>query len=256
MKITSWNLNFWQNWTHQDKEEWRSRVLDYLKSLDYDFMLLQEVKVPCLFSQYTNSSGIDFLGNSLYYHELGKDELTADPNSKILLWGNSIIAKNNYRIQKRRILEKDYYGRSILMCYDFYLPDEKTITLINFYGKKAPDSNDYPILEKGINDIKDVVQNNSDNHLIVFAGDFNSDPEKEPHYKKVFFDNLEELGFKNCTQAEVFRNTMVPEARPWPNDKVFVNKPYHEYTKCILREDTDLKLSDHRPIECIINLEK
>jgi hypothetical protein len=188
-----------------------------------------------------------------YYNELDFEEIGAVSDKDIALWGNAIIAGYDYSPEPNILPDgNDYCGRRFLETVDYSLKNGKTISFINFYGKHAPNGG-YPILEHGIDDIKHTVENNLDNHLIVLAGDFNSDPVKEPEFKRLFFDKLEELGFVNCTHDAAFENTMVPNARPWPNDKVFVNKPYHGLVKCSLRYDTTLELSDHRPIECIIN---
>ena len=45
---------------------------------------------------------------------------------------------------------------------------------------------------------------------------------------------------------------MVTDAIPWPNDKVFVNKPYNKIVNCSLINTSKI-LSDHKPIECIID---
>ncbi|GHV17178.1 hypothetical protein FACS189493_4330 [Spirochaetia bacterium] len=190
----------------------------------------------------------------IFYNELDFEEIGAESVKEIVPWGNAIITRDIANKSRWNTLPDgdNYCGRRLLECIDFSLKNGKTISFINFYGKKAP-KGDYPILKDGINDIKHTVKNNTDNHLIVLAGDFNSDPIKEPEYKELFFDKLEELGFVNCTQDAVFKNTLVPGARwQWPDDKVFVNKPYHGLVKCSLRNDTNLELSDHKPIECII----
>jgi endonuclease/exonuclease/phosphatase family metal-dependent hydrolase len=254
MKVVSWNLNFWSNWRKEKKDEWKNSVLRYIDTLDYDFLLLQEINANYLFD------GEEHL-HLVYYQELGLDEIGAANSKEVFSWGNAIVVNKKHFIDgkysnkqfKPKLIDNDYCGRSILMFYDFSLPSGKTISLINFYGKKAP-SGGYPILTHSISDMKSFVEEHDDNRLIVLAGDFNCDPIKLPEYKKIFFDKLEAMGFANCTIDKNFENTMVPGARPWPNDKVFVKKPYHEVVKCKLLKDTNLELSDHMPIECIIDI--
>jgi hypothetical protein len=141
------------------------------------------------------------------------------------------------------------------MFYDFSLPGGKTISLINFYGKSDPNGN-YPVLEHGINDIKNFTNNTNDDRLIILAGDFNSDIEREKIKKyKHFFEVLNDIGYVNCTGR--FKSTMVPEIglmKQYPNDKIFVNRQYSNLIKCDLLENTTIELSDHKPIECIIDI--
>jgi len=285
MKIVTWNINFWENWKKENRTEWKNMILDYLDKMEFDFLLLQESNAEILFGSgngYEDDTqlfydvdnmffseqgyhvyfgqGIELhtYKDKVYYHHLRLNEIIENNDKNIDTWGNSIIAKRKY-ILDDRCFEKHYYrnsrgidycGRHILMCYDFFMENNKTISLINFYGKKDPNGG-YPILEYGINDIKDFVDTSND-HPIILAGDFNSDPIKEPENNKIFFKKLKEIGFENCTEGRNFVNTMVTDARPWPNDKVFVNKPYNEMVNCSLI-NTSKRLSDHKPIECIIN---
>jgi endonuclease/exonuclease/phosphatase family metal-dependent hydrolase len=252
MKILTWNLNFWENWKNENRAEWRKNVQDYLSNLDFDFILLQESNPAHLMLKKPYS---------IFCHLLKPEDFSIEHDTEFVPWGNSIAAKNGYTLVKNHLVNNgegtapDYCGRSALMYYDFSLPNGKIITLMNFYGKRAP-SGDYPILELGLEDIKNAVNTNTGDHLIVLAGDFNSDFERETNSKyKRFFETLEEIGLINCT--EEFKSTMVPEKgerMQYPNDKIFVNKPYHELVKCTLHTDTSLKLSDHRPIECTINI--
>jgi endonuclease/exonuclease/phosphatase family metal-dependent hydrolase len=281
MKIVSWNCRFWENWKNKESRfEWRKNIKEYLDNLDYDFLLLQEINdflllfkndadlfsvqdINQLHSEtgFGSSSWVNINDHVFYYHELKLNEIGANITKDIIPWGNIISARKKYKINYKSIDKHydrlysgtAYCGRHILMCHDYSMEDGKTISLINFYGKKDP-NNGYPILEYGINDIRDFMTTNTNNHITVLAGDFNSDPIKEPIYKKIFFDELEKMGFVNCTQDKDFENTMVQGARAWPNDKVFVNRPYDKLVECKLLKDTDLKLSDHRPIECIINI--
>jgi endonuclease/exonuclease/phosphatase family metal-dependent hydrolase len=287
MKIVSWNCRFWENWKNKkNRTEWRNNILEYLNKLNYDFLLLQEINAILLYRNeeetlsnqdlykvdeffysetgyhaFFGSSNFDNKNDFIYYHELKLDEIGTETTKDITPWGNSIIARKKFNLNNNCIEKHGhrlnsgiaYCGRNILMCHDYSMEDGKTISLINFYGKHDP-NNGYPILEYGINDICDFMKTNTDNHITILAGDFNSDPVKEPVYKRIFFDELEKMGFVNCTQENDFENTMVQGVKAWPNDKVFVNRPYNKLVKCKLLKDTDLKLSDHRPIECIINI--
>jgi hypothetical protein len=271
MKIMSWNCHFWEEWRKTEKRiEWKKNIVNYLDTLDYAFLMLQEVNPKYLFDfdlekpKETGESltqlgkapnGRKFLledGRVIHYDELDTDEIGATSKKEIVPWGNAIVTRNS---SGKRINTngENYCGRSALQCYDFDLQNGKKISLINFYGKKDPNSSKYPILEYGINDIENFLKGNKDGHLTILAGDFNSDPVKEPEYKKIFFDKLEKLGFINCTQNKDFENTMVHGARPWPNDKIFVNRPYYKFVECSLRNDTKLELSDHKPVECVID---
>ncbi|GHV95731.1 hypothetical protein AGMMS50293_20510 [Spirochaetia bacterium] len=269
MRIVSWNLNFWQNWKNIKKRpEWKKSVLNYLNTLDCDFFLLQEINPTCLYDldpdesksrnklvkESGKSAWIEFQlsDKAIFYNELDLEEIGAESAKEIVPWGNAIIARGIANKPRLNPLPDgdNYCGRRLLECIDFSLKNGKTVSFINFYGKNG--SHSYPILEYGINDIEHTVKNNADKHLIILAGDFNSDPIKEPEYKKLFFGKLEELGFVNCTQGLAFKNTMVSGARSWPNDKVFVNKPYQDLVECSPQNDTNLELSDHKPIECII----
>jgi endonuclease/exonuclease/phosphatase family metal-dependent hydrolase len=271
MKIVSWNCHFWEEWKKTEKRiEWKKNIVNYIDTLEYDFLMLQEINPEYLFdydlekqketngyltlsSKTQNRRKLFLKDNSvIHYDELDLDEIGATSKKEIVPWGNAIITRNS---SGRGYITngKKYAGRNALQCYDFDLQNGRKISLINFYGKKEPNSSRYPILEYGIEDIENFVKNKQDDHLTILAGDFNCDPVKLPEYKKLFFDKLIELGFINCSESKDFENTMVSGARPWPNDKIFVNRHYHKFVECSLRNDTSLELSDHKPIECIID---
>jgi hypothetical protein len=96
-------------------------------------------------------------------------------------------------------------------------------------------------------DLENIVKG-KDGNIIIFAGDFNSDKERDSANRK-FFEFIEEIGFEKFTTGEEFDNTMVPKVRPYPNDKVFVkNKSNVEKIFCKKITDVDINLSDHYPI--------
>ena len=99
-------------------------------------------------------------------------------------------------------------------------------------------------------DLKNITKEMENKRLIIFAGDFNSDKNRDSINRK-YFEFLEELGFENITNGDEFVNTMVPEVRPYPNDKVFIRNVHGKFIKninCKKIIDTKLDISDHYPI--------
>jgi hypothetical protein len=96
-------------------------------------------------------------------------------------------------------------------------------------------------------DLENIVKG-KDGNIIIFAGDFNYDKERDSGNRK-FFEFIEEIGFEKFTTGEEFDNTMVPKVRPYPNDKVFVkNQNNVEKIFCKKITNMDINLSDHYPV--------
>jgi hypothetical protein len=275
MKIITWNTNFW--WNHNRVDGWKDNIRHYLSELKYDFLLLQEINPLIIFDIDSEENQFEINNDIVYFNPFLLDEIGAKKGEDIIRWGNSIIANKKYTLLKNKDIKKMdmndfieqsvnkkafngnmntfnmdsyYFGKSSFMCYDFLLKDNKNITLINYYNKKNKDH--YPMPDNVILTIEEIIKNKKEN-LIILAGDFNSDKERDPE-NKWFFENLSQLGLVNCTDSKEFETTMVPEIdekRQYPNDKIFINEPYAKYAECKLIENTNIDLSDHRPIECI-----
>ena len=253
VKLITWNINFWQNYRNK---EWKDNFAQYLLMLmkEYDFILLQESNPSLIFNKDENQFEID--DKVVYFNKFLIEEIGIETDKKIIPWGNSIIAnkefpfiKNNF-LDKKGHIENYYFGKSAFMCYDFKLDEKRNITIFNFYNKNQ--NGQYPMLKTVISDIEKVLKNNK--NIVILSGDFNSDMERDPNNKE-FFNQLSQLGLVNCTDDVEFETTMVPEIgikRQYPNDKIFVKKPWDKYIVCKLIKNTTIELSDHRPIECTI----
>ena len=255
MKILTWNTNFWQSY---GKKGWKNNITQYILSLfeEYDFILLQESNPSIIFDKDENQFEIN--DKIIFFNKLLDKEIGADSRKKIIPWGNSIIADKRYRfirnnfINKNGEIENYYFGKSAFMCFDFHFIDTLNITLLNFYNKNM--NGDYPMLKNVLADIENILK--IKDGIIILSGDFNSDIERDPNNRE-FFNQLKKLGLVNCTEGKEFKTTMVPEIgnkRQYPNDKIFVNKPWKEIVECKLIKNTTIELSDHRPIECIVKI--
>jgi endonuclease/exonuclease/phosphatase family metal-dependent hydrolase len=274
MRIVSWNMNYWQNThilnTKKDKfispsfknnsEEvdiWKKKCKEFIIRLNPEIMLLQEINPFALYGinyELNNKNQYIFAkeDKTIIYHELYNELLDENLNNNY--WGNAIIISNNLISYKRNNITLDnnnYYGRYGLMIYDFTTKNETNLTIINYYNKKNRNKNIYS-MPYDIRNILEFITKEKCENTIIFAGDFNSDKERDSSNRK-FFNFIEGIGFENLTIGEIFINTMVPKARPYPNDKVFIkNKQKVKTIICDILKDTDIHLSDHYPILCEI----
>ena len=272
MKIIVWNMNYWQNTyifdpktdrfkspsyknSPEEVNVWINNCKKYIQRFDADIILLQEINPFTLYEinyDKNNKNQYELIheNKKIIYHEL-HDELYGE-KLKENFWGNAILI-NNFGISCGRsniiLGDSNYYGRNGLMCYDFVSSNKTYFTIINYYNKKNRNENKYTMPNEIKNDLEKIVKEKSEN-IILFAGDFNSDKEKDANNRS-FFVFLEKLGFENFTKDEEFRNTMVPEAKQYPNDKVFViNNSKLKNIQCKLLKETNINLSDHYPILC------
>ena len=253
LKFITWNIDFWRKYNKVNN--WKEKIAQYLSNLDYDFILLQESNPSIIFDNDLDQFEIN--DKIVYFKKLLNEEIGAKDDKKLISWGNTIIANKKYTFIKDNFLNENgeienyYFGKSAFMCYDFKLNEKNTLTLMNFYNKNQ--NGQYPMLKYIISDIEKIMKNKRDN-IIILAGDFNSDRERDPDNRE-FFDKLDQLGLKNSTDGVEFETTMIPEIgekRQYPNDKIFVNRRYCSNLMCKLINNTTIELSDHRPVECII----
>jgi len=270
MKIVSWNMNIWENIhiynlkkdkkkllffknNHEEVNLWIQNCKNYIHELNADIFLLQETNPFALYKEKYEKNDINQYklekeNNIIYYHEL-YNELY---NEKLRedFWGNAIyIKKNNFTQIENNLFtkEKIYYGQNGLMCYNFKLKNGKELTIINYYNKRNLERKCYTMPNDIKNDLEILIKNKKDS-LIILAGDFNSDKERDKS-SKAFFNFIEDKGFENITNGVEFYNTMVPKARSYPNDKIFlINKNKVVRLNCKLINDRNEDLSDHYPI--------
>ena len=256
MRIVSWNVNYWGNSrkSKEDFEKWKKDMTTYVGNMQADFVLLQEANPFELHKIKSCQYRLSFNEKNIIYHGLRQELLFDGIHDNF--WGNVILHNKNFHLVKNHIdisiPETYYYGRNGLMCYDFKSTDGKIMTIINFYNKKNHSCKGrYTMYNEMQDDIKKIVAGNADNHLIVFAGDFNGDPVRTPSVK-YFFDALSQLRLVNCTSSNDFSTTMITSIKhPYPNDKIFVNEPYDKIVEC-RKLNIDESLSDHVPIVCEI----
>jgi endonuclease/exonuclease/phosphatase family metal-dependent hydrolase len=272
MKILIWNMNYWQN-THiynpkndhfrsiffknnlEEIDIWKNECKDYIRRLNTEIVLLQEINPFSLYGinyDKNNQNQYKYIqeNNTIFYHEIYNELFDEKLNENF--WGNAIIIKSDLisYLKNNIILEgNSYYGKNGLMSYDFIKSGLK-ITVINYYNKKNRNRNIYSMPYDIRSDLEIITKERNEN-IIIFAGDFNSDKERDTSNRK-FFKFIEEIGFENFTTGDEFKNnTMVPKARPYPNDKVFI-KNKQKVKKIICKKNTDIQLSDHYPILCEI----
>ena len=273
MKIVSWNVNYWENVHIYEKgrkslffkscsaeiEEWINSCKEYIKNLDVDIILLQEINPFILFNKNyekndTNQYIYSEKNRVILYHELYSELFSEGLRENF--WGNAIILNSSPVIVNNNIVldNNNYYGRNGLMCYDILLRNATSITIINYYNKNNKCKKYYSMPYDMKQDLINITKEKHEN-LIIFAGDFNSDKKDD----KKYFDFLEEIGFYNFTTGEEFITTMVPEMPQYPNDKVFINNKNNinikiscEKVKNTFIENKNIHYSDHYPILCEI----
>jgi hypothetical protein len=289
MKICSINLKYWGNIVNNNIKEsiedytlWKNDIKkylfeckNYLNKLDFDFILLQET-FPIPLDNY-----------NVYFHELAY-ELENEGVKKFISpnnsgwWGSSIcINKKNHFINNifyydnydlingvyhvgskfengKIIFGNDkvnsrFWGFPGLMCFNCEYKD-KNIIIINLYGKYYRKNNE-SILDNMYIFIEYIVKNNSDNKIIILAGDFNAGkqptrryPNGSPHNIN-FFNNLEvKLNFENCTK------NMNTTEWGFQNDYIFINKnndiKYKSKDPVYVLDSNGKQLTDHLLIEC------
>jgi endonuclease/exonuclease/phosphatase family metal-dependent hydrolase len=256
-------MNYWQN-THiydpqkdrnkllsfknssEEIEIWKNTCKNYLCKLNADIILLQEINPFKLFGEeYIKNNKNLYLLNienmSIYYYEL-YDELYNE-RLRENFWGNAIIINN----KKIRCISDGYLGQYGLMGYDFITKNDTSITIINYYNKRDNEK-DYAIPKEIQTDLENITKGKN-NNIVLFAGDFNADKIRKEN-NITFFNFLEKKDFFNdFTKGKEFDNTMVPEAKPYPNDKVFImNESNVKNIECKKIIDTNVNLSDHCPI--------
>ncbi|GBU28645.1 hypothetical protein R84B8_02205 [Treponema sp. R8-4-B8] len=215
LKLLTWNIDFWQR--YNKVKNWKENIAKYLSNLDYDFILLQESNPSVIFNN--DSNHFELNNKMIYFKKLLNEEIGAKDNKNIIPWGNTIIANKKYTFIKDNFLTKNgkienyYFGKSAFMCFDFKFNKKENITIMNIYNKSQ--NGYYPMLKYIISDIEKIIKKKKDN-IIILAGDFNSDKERDP------------------------------------NNKIFVNKHYSNNSMCKLVNNTTFELSDHRLIECIM----
>jgi endonuclease/exonuclease/phosphatase family metal-dependent hydrolase len=263
-------MNFWQN-THifdqkhdsfkspsyknnvEDVNIWINNCKKYIQELDADIILLQEINPFILFGEKyekndLNQYKIEKDNKIIIYHEL-YDELSSEKLEENF-WGNSIIINSNIIISINNLMENNnnYYGRNSLMCYDIITKNEPLLTVINYYNKKNLNKKIYSMPYDIKSDLEDISKKS--NREIIFAGDFNSDKDRDFNNRS-FFSFLDKLGFSNITTGDEFINTMVSEVKPYPNDKALVKNIKKEIIKninCKKLMDININISDHYPI--------
>jgi endonuclease/exonuclease/phosphatase family metal-dependent hydrolase len=257
--------------TPEEIKQWKIDSLNYLNNSDAQIMLLQEINPIFYCDLYQRQQGhcihkIAFPPDrEIYYHELTNELRQESVYKPEDWWGSAIIAKKEYKLLKNYFFENkmyDYWGRIVLMCYDFKTPNDEIITIINLYNKYKYNK-DINILSNMIKEIKTISDRN--NNLIVLAGDFNAStqpidkyPNGYPDHVKAF-ESIEQQGFKNCTMEKYGKhmNTIVkkkPYWRDYQNDYIFINKE-NDLNKYEININYDVKIgkiTDHYPIELII----
>jgi len=254
LRIVSWNTNYWQNASKGYKcfQKWQQDCINFLKKLNANFILLQEINPLFLFEISPHHYHFDIGSNSIIYQEL-TPELTID-GLHSNYWGNVIIYSNRFQFIKNELagIRKDfYYGCNGLQAYSFELPDTRILTVINFYNKSR--NGYYTIPESLTKEVEQLLAQQSNNNLVIFAGDFNTGSyyknleNKEQAYIGLF-DEIEKT-LQNCAKFDNQENhpTSLHNGKDYINDYCFSNFTVKKFDVC---DDAvkKFRLSDHCPI--------
>jgi exonuclease III len=174
-------------------------------------------------------------------------------------WGNTILYKkyNAYR----HALNSSFLGSSALMVYDFILPNNEVITIINVYGQIDYDGYATTTMHHVISDISALVYKNLKSKYILMAGDLNISTQYDEQYRNqapshnIVFDRIKDLGLINCTMEKYGKHIQTYYHSkgdfPWQNDYIFTNKKLYDKInslKIYSKEEIDDR-SDHMPVE-------
>jgi hypothetical protein len=174
-------MNYWKNTKGNNIDKvifWKNECIEYFKSeRDIDFFILQEINPIRLFEKKYNQYNFSMIDYNILYHEL-TSELLYD-GRRDNFWGNAIIYHKKYELGIKNGLidfsksNRNYYGRSGLMCYEFTLNKNNKIAIINYYNKKNYANKSMYIDNefKNDEDIKTIIEKTKDK--IILAGDFN-----------------------------------------------------------------------------------
>lgn len=259
-------MNYWQNTkgNPQDIIEWKNKCIEFLKNEpNIDFYILQEINPLKLFEKSSNQYEFSMTDYNILYHEL-TNELLFD-GRKDNFWGNVILFHKDYKFEKNNIdtndlyeVNKYYYGRSSVMCYDFVAQDKEKIAIINYANKGC-----YTMLDDFENDkeMKNVLENIK--NRIIMAGDFNTGfgENGKKEYNKFVGSYNNKYNLENCIKN--YSNKFIPtyyhtKARHanvgYVNDFCFSSK-FNDVTIINQKDEWEniggIKLwrglSDHRP---------
>ena len=243
LKIVTWNAN------HRDSAV---GYLDQLMKDNVDIILLQDVQNTK--KNYPHES--DLLDYQAFY-------LQAFP---VRDWGNAILI-NNRTIKKFNGSfdgQKQYQDSSVQMCYDFTLPNNQKLSIINAYANPegVPDIFQYETNKSEF--MKDLDKKMNDMNFVVFAGDLNIDIRWDKYHEdkqQPAFKSLDVVGLVNC-----FENYGEPiwTRFPWQNDHIFVSRNLKDkvieskskiHNKSPIADEMVMKYSDHVPLEITIDFD-
>jgi endonuclease/exonuclease/phosphatase family metal-dependent hydrolase len=247
-------MNYWktrkgsQPKSTEEKSEWiklAKKLLLHDKS--FDFLLLQEASIKII-----ENKGIQI-------KKLGEDNsIIFDCNRNKYIYHTNPFKYPDWGLMIRTPCikcERFMYNNTLAyMCYDLTIRN-KDVTIINVHVQKDYETKlYYPALKKLVAELSTIIKNN----LVIMAGDFNSSPffdsDEKDDFKNIF-DEIEDIGFIDCTKNIDLeaRSTMIDY--PYQNDYVFINKQFIDNVKeLVIRKDIQNDLIDHFPIDFKIKL--
>ena len=275
MKILIWNMNYWENTKGNNLDKvitWKNACIEYFKNeSDIDFFILQEINPIKLFEKNYNQYNFSMIDYNILYHEL-TSELLYD-GRRDNFWGNAIIYHKKYKLENKNGLidfsksNRNYYGRSSLMCYEFLSNKNDKITIINYYNK-INYANKGKYIDNEFNndeDIKNIIEKTKDK--IILAGDFNKGFNKADKEKYNEFIELYNNKYNLIDSIPNYSNKFVPTSVYSRNGKDYLND--FCFTKNITGELVNKKdewenignkklwkgLSDHRALIIDLKIE-
>jgi exonuclease III len=263
-------MNYWQNTRGNPKDiiDWKNKCIDFLKEEDnIDFYILQEINPLKLFEKIPNQYEFSNIDYNILYHEL-TNELLFDGRINNF-WGNAIFFHKKYKLGNNNVglinlhdVNKYYYGRNGIMCYEFIANNNENIIIINIYNKKnyAYYGSYTKMLEDFEND-KEIINilKRTDSRIII-AGDFNTGFRIEDKEKyNNFIELYNKFNFKDCFGN--YSETFTPTYYHVSNKQFYLNDFCFSKNFCDIKivnkngewENIDKRklwkgLSDHKPL--------
>ena len=239
IKVSAWNMDYWRRDESQRLAAWNYLI----NELSSDISLMQETKPQVLF-------------DGSYDIHYNKFPQKSD-------WGSAIISKK-YQYSEYSF-SSSYEGSTGLMCFDFKISDNITLTVINIYGKIDSEGYSTTTLHHMLSDLTPLLNKYKKNRYFIIAGDFNASTQWDEKYNgrdplhKLVFDRIEDFGMLNCTK-EIFGDHIKTHSHskssfPWQDDYIFVSKNLRKsLVSCnVHNNEKILELSDHFPVEVILD---
>jgi len=242
MRVLSWNLN------GNARRKRIAEALEYIKSLEPDVALLQEVApLP---------DGV----NAIWHPVWGG------------AWGTAIVARAGLELRElpsipvtsieaipEGHLERSHPGAWV--AADVEMPGVGVVTVASVYGlmRRLRNGVDYATstVHRTLSDLTPVLDVRRSKGKIVLAGDLNISPQIDPpdrdaHVATIArlkaFGLIDCLGEKHGVFVQTYRHHNKVGGRPWQLDWMFA-APAMKLVSCVVVDTEEVRsLSDHSPV--------